>query len=170
MKFPFCPYEEKTAQLLNENRWGTDPALTAHAQKCSRCSNVVMTVQMLQQNRTNTSMATRAVSPGYLWWKAQLLRQNGALEQITKPVVWAERLALCGMLFIAAAVAFCYWGWFGEQISGFSGLFGSAMTPLKEIWLRSTSGNSLIYVSLVAGLMIIAGVGGLTLLLSDSKK
>ena len=50
-----------------------------------------------------------------------------AMEQITKPVVWAEKFALICMLCVAGG--FVFWQWVGEwvdwirrppQISGFS--------------------------------------------------
>jgi hypothetical protein len=170
MRLPFCPYEEKIARLLNENRWDSDPALLVHAGKCARCSEVVLSVQTLQHNRANTMMLSRAGSPGNLWWRAQLRRQNGMLEQIAKPLVWTEWLALCSMLCLAAGFAFWQWGQIGNWFSKLRLILGTPVFHLGEIWLRATQEYSLIWLPILAGLTAIACICGLALLLSDQKE
>jgi hypothetical protein len=171
MKLPFCPHEERVAELLNENRWpwAADPALLDHARKCGRCSNVVFAVQILQQSRSATVLAAHAGSPDYLWWRAQLRLQNSAVEQITKPVVWAEKLALIGMLCVAGGFLVRQWGHIGDWISGLADIFNSQAFRLSAVWLHSTFEGNLIGYSMLAGLAAIACIGGLTLFLSDPK-
>ena len=99
-------------------------------------------MEMLQSGRASAMMAAPAASPGYLWWRAQLRRKSGSVEQMARPVLWAERFALAIMLCVVAGVAF----W---QKAQFASLFTSSLG-----W------------SILAGLTAILSVGGLTLFLS----
>jgi hypothetical protein len=147
MRFPFCPHEEKIARMLRKNRWPLDPELDlqSHAAKCSRCADVLYISEMLKTGRTDAMMAAPATSPGYIWWRAQLRRQASIAERMTKPVAWAERLALAAMLGVVAGMGFF-------QRDQLFALFGSFMG-----------------ISILAGLSLVLCVGGLTLLLSDEK-
>lgn len=147
MRFPFCPHEEKIARMLRKNRWPLDaePELRSHAGKCRRCTEVLFAAEMLKTVRTNAMMAAPTASPGYLWWRAQLRRQASITERMTRPVAWAERLALVVMLGVIAGLGF-------SQREQLFALFGS-----------------LVGISILAGLSLVLCVGGLTLLLSDEK-
>ncbi len=148
MKIPFCPHEERIAGLLNENRLDSDPSLLDHARKCTRCSEVLFAVEMLQRGRIPNLISAHTGSPGYLWWRAQLRRQNGVVEKITKPVVWAERFALIGMLCIAATFVFSQWGQFRDWFSRLAAI---------------GSENSFMAIAMLAGLLVITCIGGLAL-------
>ncbi len=147
MTYPFCPREEKIAVMLTEDDWRqtADPGLLKHAETCSSCSEILSTVELLRANRASTMISAHTSSPGFLWWKAQLRRRSGVVEQMTRPVVWAEALALTGILGIV--VGFCFWQ--REQLVA---------------WFSSILG-----LSILAGLMTILCVGGLTLFLSSRK-
>jgi len=134
--------------MLTANQWpqDADPALLDHARICSRCSEILFAVEMLVDIRTSTRMSAHSSSPGYLWWRAQLRRRSGVMEQMTRPVVWAERLALTGMLGIVAGLGFWQRAQLLELLSSFVGL------------------------SILAGLTAILGVGGLTLFLSERRQ
>ncbi len=149
MNFPFCPQEEKIAAMVNENTWprGADAQLVEHSRTCSRCRAVVLTVEMLRNRRASAMRtAPAAASPGALWWRAQFRRKSDVVEQMTRPVVWAEGLALAVMLCIVA---------------GF-GIWQRAQ--LMELF------HSFVGISILAGLSAILCVGGLTLFLSDRKQ
>jgi hypothetical protein len=147
MMFPFCPQEEKIAAMLKENRrlQDADPALLDHARICSRCSEILFAVEMLQGSRASAMMSAHIASPGCLWWRAQLRRQSGVAEQMTRPIVWAERLALICILCVFAGFGFWQRAQLLDLFSSFVGL------------------------SLLAGVTAILCVGGLTLFLSDRK-
>jgi hypothetical protein len=144
MRYPFCAHEEKIAGMLKGNQWpqDADPALQDHARKCSRCSEIVFAVGMLHSSRASAMLKARAASPGYLWWRAQLRRKSSEMEQLTRPVVWAEGLALAVILCVIAI--FGFW-----QRSELAGLFSSSVG-----------------ISIMVGLTTIVFVGGLTLFLS----
>ena len=148
MKYPFCPHEETIAGMLKENQWpqNADPVLLDHALKCSRCSEIVFAVEILQSGRASSLMTAHAASPGYLWWRAQLHRKSGEMAQMTRPVVWAEGLALAIILCVIAVFGY----WQREQLAG---LF-----------------SSFVGISILVGLTAILFVGGLTLFLSDKRQ
>jgi len=149
MRFPFCPQEEKIAAMLKEKQWpqGADPVLLKHSRTCSRCSETVFAIEMLQNSRVSTLLSAHApASPGALWWRAQLRRKSGVVQQMTRPVVWAERFALAVMLCIVAG-------------------FG--------IWQRAQLVDlfhSFVGLSILGGLTAIVCVGGITLFLSDQRQ
>ncbi len=148
MRYPFCPHEETIAGMLKENQWphNADPMLLDHAGKCSRCSEIVYAIEMLQSCRASSMMTARTASPGYLWWRAQLRRKSGEVAQLTRPVVWAEGLALAIILCVIAIFGY----WQREQLAG---LFSSTLG-----------------VSILIGLTTILFVGGLTLFLSYRRQ
>jgi hypothetical protein len=171
MKLPFCPHEEKVAELLRENRWpwAADPVLLTHAGKCSRCIDVVFAMPILQQTRSASMMVAHIGSPYYLWWRAQLRRRNSTVEQVTKPLVWAEKFALICVLCIAASVAFWQWAQIGEWIGSMAGIFDSQSLQ-DVIWMPSVFESKPVVYSILAGLAAIACVGGLTLFTSGGKE
>jgi hypothetical protein len=148
MRFPFCPEEEKIAKLLSENRWDrdADPELLAHVEKCPGCSEVVFGLQILRQGR-DAGVSNNAGSPGYLWWRAQLRRKNGAFEQAARPVVWAELLALILVILFAGAFAFLQWGQFRD-------------------WFLIREGSIALW-AMLGGLSAVICLGGLALYFSD---
>jgi hypothetical protein len=164
MKF-YCPDEEKISGLIHEGRWSrdSDPALIAHAEKCSRCGETVSMIQQLQHNRTTAMLSAHTGSPGYLWWRAQLRRRSGAVEKMAKPFMWAEGFTLVSMVAIAAGFALLQWNEVRGWLSGLTGI-----SSFQSIDLSSTS--SVIAISMFAGLAVIAGIGGLTLFFSETKE
>jgi hypothetical protein len=163
MKLPFCSHEVEIARLLDENRLPENSTLLAHAEKCARCSEVVFAIQILQRGRASSLISAHAGSPGYLWWRAQLRRQNGVVEKVTKPIVWAERFALISMLCIATGFGFWQSGQLHDWFSRLAVLLGYQALPLNSIWLRATNTSSLMAVSMLAGLFVVACIGGLAL-------
>lgn len=145
MRFPFCPYEEKVAGMLQKNRRQPDgeAELRAHAGKCRRCGEILFAAEMLRTGRAAAMISAPTTSPGYLWWRAQLRRQAIIAERMTKPVAWAEKLALAGMLGLVAGLGF----W--------------QRALLLDLF------RSFIGISVLAGLSLVLCVGGLALLLSD---
>ena len=146
MRFPFCPQEEKIAAMLAETRWreAADQALLEHSRTCSRCGEIIFAVEMIRNGRASAMMSAHSIaSPGSLWWRAQMRRQRGVVEQMAKPVVWAEGLALA--IILCTVAGFGFW----------------QRAQLVDLF------HSLVGLSILAGLTAILCVGGLGLFLSD---
>ena len=166
-----CPYEEKVAELLHKNGQPADSAAEAlkHAEHCPRCSDVILAVTALQQAKTAAMQSARAVSPGYLWWKAQLLQKDNALEQIAKPALWVEKFSLIAV--ICAAIVFGLRQW--EQIAAFFKrafeTIGLPQLELADLFSTVKNGNYVLWIALPVGLAVIAILGGLMLFFSEER-
>jgi hypothetical protein len=166
-----CPYEEKIAELLNENYHPreTDSETLKHAECCPQCSDVILSVKALQQAKTAALSSARLKSPGYLWWKAQLLQKDSALEQISRPFLWIEKFSLIGIVCAAIVIAFRQ----REQIIAFfqraGETFGSPQLALADLLPKVQNGNNFLWIALPAGLAAIAITGGLMLYFSEEK-
>ena len=167
MKIPFCPHEERVAELVSEGRWPweADPGLLRHAEKCSCCCDVVSTLNLLQQARSATVLAAHAGSPYILWWKAELRRRTSIAEQITKPLVWAERFALLCMGCVATAFVVWQRGEILDWVSRVAGTFSS-----HALGFSFTYDSNLMLYSIVVGLAAVACICGLTLFMPDGKE
>jgi hypothetical protein len=171
MKIPFCPNEEKVADLLKKGRWpwAADSKLRNHVDNCGRCSDVLFMVQSLQQSRSASMLKAHAASSHELWLKAQLRRHSSIMEQVARPIVWAERFALLGMLCVAIGLMFRQ----RMQISGWvdwmTGSFPAEAMRLSSFWSASSQQGSLIGYSILAGFAAVACICGFTLFMSDAK-
>ncbi len=101
MKLTSCPHENWLRALLERGRWPQTaaPELRAHIRSCRSCSDLVLVAEAFQQARAVTIAAARPVSPGVLWWRAQLRRRNAAVERIARPLLGAQLFALAVTLF-----------------------------------------------------------------------
>ena len=159
MKY-FCGYQEKLALELRQGRppevWDED--LRAHVSGCRSCNDLLLVSQTLQQDRTETVQAARVVSPGTLWWQAQVRLRNGAMERVTRPIAVAEKFALISLTSVfLAGIA-----WKRDQLFGWlMGLSSSPPThsgalaaapPLIDGWTTLLMAAGLGTVAICAGL------------------
>jgi len=171
MKLPFCIYEEKVTELLRRNSWpeSADPKLAAHTENCSRCRDVILTNRIFKQGHSERMLQAHTDSPHFIWWKAQLQRRNISLGKAAKPIALAEILAMGVLLCIVAGIV--YWqlqplGRCIERVSDNLNESGLLKTTLMQI----TLGGSLIGYAILAGIVVFACIGGLTLWMSGRKE
>jgi hypothetical protein len=171
MKRPFCPYEEKVAELLRRNSWleSADPKLAAHAATCCRCSDIVLTNRIFRQGQSERMLQAHTESPHYLWWRAQLRRQHSTIEKVTKPLALAEKLALGCLLCIVAGIIIWQWQPLGQWIGRLSDNLGAGAV-WNTTWDQFTLGGGLIGYSILAGIAAFVCIGGLTLWMSGRKE
>lgn len=102
MKFQ-CPREREVTTAVFSGRWplACEPALLLHIDKCDRCAAVILIAEALRRDRAETIQAAPLASPGLLWWRAQILRRQRAMEEIAKPITFAGSLAL----YVASIIA-----------------------------------------------------------------
>lgn len=161
MRMAFCLREKRLMRLLMQNRVDEDPKLLVHARNCPVCSDTLMAVAALRQSRARTIGSAGAMSPHDLWRRAAWRRQRFILEQVTRPVVWAEKLALAGMLCTGAGLA-CMQrreiaGWFGKV----------PKVHLGELWTESAGSVDPVWLYALAGLAVLACLGALLLRFSE---
>jgi hypothetical protein len=64
------------------------------------CGDFVLVAESFQRARAEAASAAPVVSPGALWWRAQLRRRNAAVERIGKPILGAQIFALATNLVL----------------------------------------------------------------------
>jgi hypothetical protein len=171
MKIPFCPYEEKVAELLRRNSWpeSADPKLAAHAETCSRCRDVLLADGIFKQGHSERMLLAHMDSPHYLWWRAQLRRRNSTIEKVTKPLALAEKLALGCLLCIVAGIVY----WQRQPLGQWIGRLSDNLEAgdfWNTSWIQFTMGGGLIGYSILAGIAALACIGGVTLLTTRYKE
>jgi len=102
---PFaCGCEKEVAEMLRCGQWPqASPAeLRGHVAGCRSCSDLVLLMGSFQAARLTAMDEPQLVSPGALWWRAQLRRRNAALERVARPILGAQIFALVLALLAAA--------------------------------------------------------------------
>ncbi|HEU5458354.1 MAG TPA: hypothetical protein VFU68_07030 [Terracidiphilus sp.] len=99
-----CPRERELAALLHRGHWphACPPELAAHVPLCRSCSDLLAVTLAFRQARAQSAAGAPLVSPGVLWWRAQLRRRNAALETIRKPILGAQLFAVSVVLAAAS--------------------------------------------------------------------
>jgi hypothetical protein len=166
-----CPYEEKIAELLRENGQAAESVAEAlkHAENCPRCGDVVLVVKALQQGKAAAMQSARAVSSGYLWWKAQLLQKDNALEQIAKPALWVEKFSLIAVICAVIVFGLRQWGQIAAFLKRAFETVGIPQLQLADLFATVKNGNYVLWIALPVGLAAIAILGGLMLWFSEER-
>jgi len=95
-----CVHEKELTRLLALGHYphACPPELSAHAETCRSCAELILVTRAFQTTRAQTVAAANLASPGLLWWRAQLRRRNQAVERVGKPILGANIFALSVML------------------------------------------------------------------------
>lgn len=154
----FCHYGRQVAQLLREGLWPSscDLTLLAHAESCPFCLDLVLVQQTLKAAGAESAPVSSLPSAGVLWWRGQLRLRREAVEQVTRPIVLAEKLVFFSILFAFGVVTV---RWHAEMADWFYGL-----TDL----ISSGNGNPLAVLLLTCGGMVVV-LGGFAAYLLKEK-
>jgi hypothetical protein len=95
MNLTSCPHESELRNLIEHGQWPViEPNLRAHMNSCCSCGDLALVAEAFQHARAVTIATARPVSPGILWWRAQLRRRIAAVERIGRPLLGAQLFAL----------------------------------------------------------------------------
>lgn len=164
-----CAREKEIAELLQLGHWpaAASAELRAHVSGCHGCSDLVVVTQIFQQARERAAVPTQ--SPGVLWWRAQLLRRNAAVERMNRPILGAQIFAFAIILVLAVGfVVFQttrgvrWMSWFAEA-SPSQAPFMDAMR-----WVASVGSDWSLAV-LIPGAIALALMSGIVLYLASEK-
>jgi hypothetical protein len=99
-----CPHENQVKELAERGQWpqAAAPELRAHASACRACADVALLAAAFRSARVHAAGPCKPVTPGALWWRAQLRQRYQVLERLERPVLGAELFALAVMLVFAA--------------------------------------------------------------------
>jgi hypothetical protein len=158
-----CPSEKEVAQLLAQGGWpqACAPELRAHVDSCRSCGDLVLVQQAFQRARAQAASAAPLVSPGVLWWRAQLRRRQAAVERVGRPILGAQIFALAvNLLLVVVFLAY-------QARHGLSWLVWLEHLPqsfilhLESLWssaLVNSGGSLMVLVPALATLALLSGV------------
>ncbi len=107
MNVSHCEKEQAILAAAQSGRW--EDELHAHAAACPVCADVVLVAQFMQNLAEEAGAEAALPDAGRIWWKAQLLAKQAAVERATLPIAIVEKIAYaCAALALAAGVV---WTW-----------------------------------------------------------
>jgi hypothetical protein len=170
MPLSSCPREMEVKELVEHGQWpqACPPELQAHLRSCRTCAGLALVTDAFQRARSNAAGPSPAISPGLLWWSAQLRRRDEAIKRIARPILGAQIFALAVNLLVI--VGFVVWEathgidwlvWF--QSSAPSGSF-----DLSSLLASVFSGGHLLV--LVPALATLALLGGVAVYLAVERQ
>jgi hypothetical protein len=177
MKLTPCQHEKEVRQLVARGQWpaACTPELRAHVSGCRACGDLVLISEAFQNARVESLAAARPVSPAVLLWRAQLRRQNAAMERIARPLLGAQIFA-CAVTVLAAL------GFAGfEARNGVEWLTSSywhdwlvqlpqaAATQWDSLSSGSLAGSGWTWMVLVPALATLVLLGGLAVYFATDK-
>ena len=173
-----CVHEKELTRLLALGHYphACPPELSAHAETCRSCAELILVTRAFQTTRAQTVAAANLASPGLLWWRAQLRRRNQAVERVGKPILGANIFALSVMLlfgvgFLATqATSGLRW------LSWFTQLPAATAFHLESLWPTTLLSSSALLSSgwglplLIPVCATLALLGGVAVYLSLEKQ
>jgi len=107
-----CTRLEEVRHALAQGHWPQACAeLQAHVQTCARCTEEVAVTKHLQSLRATSIATAQPGSASLLWWKAQARRRSAALEQVERPLLAGQLIALAIVLAIGAGIGRGLWAY-----------------------------------------------------------
>ena len=173
-----CVHEKELTRLLALGHYphACPPELSAHAETCRSCAELILVTRAFQTTRAQTVAAANLASPGLLWWRAQLRRRNQAVERVGKPILGANIFALSVMLlfgvgFLATqATSGLRW------LSWFTQLHAATAFHLESLWPTTLLSSSALLSSgwglplLIPVCATLALLGGVAVYLALEKQ
>ena len=106
-----CSHLDEIRQALTAGQWphAAAPELRAHAASCNRCTQEILITTHLQQARSAAIASAQRGTPSVLWWRAQLLRRNTAVERASRPIAAAQIFALIMVVLGIACIIGTRW-------------------------------------------------------------
>ena len=157
-----CPEEPEVATAVLSGRWplACEPALHLHVNKCDRCAGVVLVAEALRRDRAEALQAARLAPPGLLWWRAQLLRRQRALQEVAKPISLVGGLALSAASITAIILIVAQ----RSQLADWLSLLPDSLPP-DAFWTPAAGGLSAVLLIVSTGTLGLLGCFALYLAL-----
>jgi hypothetical protein len=172
MTLSACSREKEIAALLARGGWpeACAPELRDHVNACNSCGDLVLVTKAFQKARADAASAAPVISPGTLWWRAQLRRRNAAVQRVSRPLLGAQIFALSTCLLVAIAYVvslvrsgFSWTNWLGE-------LPQPRSLHLEILWPAAFFDSGLSLLALIPVLATLALLGGVAVYLASEKR
>lgn len=151
-----CPREKEVKALVERGQWpqATPSELLAHASACRACGDVALVTQAFQDERGRAGGPVHVMSPGMIWWRAQLRRRNEAIARLNRPAMAAYFFAFGATLVLTAAFLIVQARQEGGWLSQLRSLAGQALN-LPALWNAALSGSGAAWMTISA---VLSGV------------
>lgn len=168
MSLTSCPRVSELASALKAGhaRSAWDSSLREHVDACRHCADYLVLSETLHAAREASMHDVPALSPGLLWWRAQLRRRNQALQQIGRPTAIIGKLALLSTAIVAVVALLSQRREGAEWLRWLFGLQDGASLHHATLAMQSSFWNLLLG---VVSLGAIAALGALALFLATDK-
>ena len=164
-----CSREKELAALLAHGQWphAAPAELRAHATTCRSCAELALVTSAFRTARTTAAAAAPHVSPGILWWRAQLRRRNAAIERVSRPILGAQIFAFAVCIAVAIGFTVSHAAQGLDWIASLSQLLRPPSIDLSKLWPASSASPFWVLVPLLA---ILALVGGAVVYFASSEE
>lgn len=163
-----CPRMKELTAVLKvgclPSAW--DKSLCSHVESCSECSDYILVFQSLHAARAETMNTLPPVTPGVIWWRAELRRRKEAFELLCKPTSIIGRLALSSTLVFAAVLLAWQIRQVDHWLKWISDLPTSNTFHLESLWSVTSTLSVLVPLSMIG---ILALLGAFALYLATDK-
>jgi len=167
-----CPREKELRALVARGDWAlaADPDLRAHIAACRSCSDLVLVSETFRSARAASTATARLVSPGILWWRAQLRRRNAVIEQLSRPLIGAEIFALAFTLL--AGVGFVVFESMRNESwrSWIEQLPQSAALPWNNLLASASADPNWSWMSLLPAAATLILLGGIAVYMAADRQ
>jgi hypothetical protein len=167
-----CPCEKEIAGLLACGQWPqAAPAdLRIHAATCRSCAELALVTSTFRAARATAAAAAPLVSPGILWWRAQLRRRNAAIERVTRPILGAQIFAFVICIAVAIGFSASHAAQGIGLISELTQHFRPAQIDVTKVWPNSIAGSGLALWALAGLIAMLVLLGGVAVYLASSEE
>jgi len=156
-----CQHEKEIAALLAMGQWphAAPAEIRSHAAHCRSCADLALVTSAFQSARSTATAAAPLMSPGILWWRAQLRRRNAAIERVTRPILGAQIFAFLVCIAVAIGFVASQTAQGPGSFASVSRLFQPISIDLTKFWPSSFAGSPLwILLPLLATLTLLGGI------------
>jgi len=171
MTLGHCAREDEVMELLHSGQWpaACDPELRDHVAGCSLCAQTVMLKSAFAAALSEAKDEARLQSAGLLWWRAQLLRRNAAVERVNRPIARAQRFALLINLLAAVALVASQWSHMDRLAAWFSGVAEAPIFHPVALWSMASQQPGWNLMLLIPCVGAVVVLGGITVYLATER-
>jgi hypothetical protein len=172
MTFLVCPHEKEITALLTSGQWphAAPAELRAHVTACRSCAEVTLVTSAFRAARTTAAAAAPLVSPGVLFWRAQLRRRNAAIERVTRPILGAQIFAFLVCIAVAVGFGASHAAQGLTWIDSITRLVHAPSVDMAKFMPSSRAGSGSALWVLVPLLAMLALLGGMAVYLASSEE
>jgi hypothetical protein len=98
-----CNREQEVLDAIASARWPDrlGEELGAHVSSCAVCSDLGLIAKAFEEDQRTALGEVRIPSAGLVWWRAELRARQEAVRVASRPITFAQVVAIASMIGIA---------------------------------------------------------------------